>query len=188
MAFFFFFFFPAVGGVGNGRPQGTRSSVDRVSPFAEETGNSDQWASMEKGGNGNVNGRNWEEEKGEGQLQLGRDGAMPWQQQPSFEAFMLLAWLYFILAGRRGGGQLFDARTLFPPSSRVEFDIDGRLLVGVEVEWRARSRGDGERWISVRVRAPVLGSGRPLDLPLQEPLRPGAKGGTGGAGPEGERT
>lgn len=102
----------------------------------------------------------------------------------SVEAFMLLALLclFFFLAGRKEGAIFWCEDTCFPSRSRVEFDIDGRLLAGI---WN-RGGGSGR----------VVEKGRDVDLfelqfwsprpppvsPLQEPLRPGAKGFPGGVG------
>lgn len=103
----------------------------------------------------------WEEElgekKGEEQTSIGADGAMPWQQQqPSFEASKrLCCWhcsifFFFFLAGRKEGAIFWCEDTCFPSRSRVEFDIDGRLLAGI---WN-RGGGSGR----------VVEKGRDVDL------------------------
>lgn len=69
----------------------------------------------------------------------------------SVEAFMLLALLYLFFFGgeKKRGAICWCEDTCFPSRSRVEFDIDGRLLAGI---WNRGGGGgrvveNGETWI-----------------------------------------
>lgn len=111
------------------------------------------------------------EKRRRSRLQLGADGAMPWQQQqPSVEAFMLLALLcLFFLAGRRRGGQYVGARTLVSPPEAASSSISMAacwLESGIEVEevresWRMERCGS--------VWAPVLVPSTPRFHPCKNP-------------------
>lgn len=82
---------------------------------------------------------------------------MPWQQQqPSVEASKrLCCWqwtaLYFFFFGgeKKRGAIFWREDTCSPSRSRVEFDIEGRLLAGIEVEEVEEVGGESSRWRDV---------------------------------------
>lgn len=183
-----FFFFLAATCVGD-----WFSVLDRVSPFTEEgrrrsTG-LDGEGSLGVNGSGKMNWDRWKRKGRGADFNWGgwRHAMAAAAKRRSVEAFMLLAVdcsvFFFFWRGEEEGGDLLVRGHLFPLQKprRVRYR-------GPPVGWNqgGGSGGSGRRVVEMErcgsVWDPVLVPLDPPVSPLQEPLRPGAKGSPGGGG------